>query len=278
MIKIKKFNFHTSLVYYQEPDPGLVDRVYRYLISDIKDYEQELVKSKLARKRHRIVYRIEHDSRVYYLKKFKNNSLYFTFLDIIRTQRATRNLLVSHFLYKHDISTGKILFAMVDKRNIINHPSVMISEECEGISIKNLLLGEISEAQKKELLNMYIEIYVKMLQNRIYHRDPHFSNFMMEEGKLLLTDLDDVFIVPKFTLKLLKRNLKKLSRILLYVYIRPRNKGINFNNADREYILKEIIRRYDPELEVNRMYKYLQKKTLVEIFEVTNFIENNRDD
>lgn len=67
----------------------------------------------------------------------------------------------------------------------------------------------------------------------------------------------------------------KFNKILFLVCSREKNGNIDFNNADREYILQEVIRRYDPNIPVSKLLKYLDRKTRIPLFEVKKLVKSN---
>ncbi len=235
----------------------------------------ELFKYKIADERCRFVYRITCCSEIYYVKKYINRDVIKVIQDLFRTQRAIKSMLTYWQLKRRKIPTYQQLFALVDKRRIFNRPSVVVSKECKGKTIKQLLKEDISEVRKSEIIEMLINLYAKMLKANIYHHDPNLSNFILENGELKLIDLDDVKVLPYISSRLLKKNLKKFNKILFLVYSRQKNGNINFNNSDREYIIQEIIKRYDPDISVDKLIKYLDRKTKIPLFEVKSLVKSN---
>jgi len=235
----------------------------------------ELFKYKIAKKRCRFVYKINCCSENYYVKKYVNRDAIRVIQDLFRTQRAIRSMFTCWHLEHNKIPTYEQLFALIDISKIFNRPSVIVSKECKGKTIKHLLKEDISEDRKSEIIEMLINLYVKMLKVNVYHCDPNLSNFILENGVLKLIDIDDVRVLPYISYRLLKKNLMKFNKILFLVYSREKNGNIDFNNADREYILQEVIRRYDPNIPVSKLLKYLDRKTRIPLFEVKKLVKSN---
>jgi hypothetical protein len=233
----------------------------------------ELFKYKIAKERCRFVYRINCCSETYYVKKYVNRDVIKIIQDLFRTQRAIVSMLTYWRLQRSKIPTYEQLFALVDRSKIFNRPSVVVSKECKGRTIKQMLKEDVSEDRKAEIIEMLIDLYVKLLKANVYHHDPNLSNFILEDGVLKLIDLDDVRVLPYISYRLLQKNLKKFNKILFLVYSRKKNGNINFHNADREYIIQEVIKRYDPNISVSKLVKYLDRKTKIPLFEVKSLVK-----
>ena len=240
-MKIKKFksDANNTVLFLEKIDNEILKKALYFL--ELEDYKNDknLIKQKNAKKRTRQVFRFEINGKMYYCKKYVNNNFFKIIQDLFRNQRAVRAFKLSVFLNNHNIQTIKPVLAVNDGKRFFHRASVIITEECKGITIKKVLLNDIKEEDKQKLIEKCVNLYIKLIKMKIYHRDPNFSNLMLSQNELILIDLDDVRKIPFYSFRLLFRNLEKLNRILLLSY--TRNKEINFNNQDRENIIKKLI-------------------------------------
>ena len=267
------YNYKTVLVSKSKQNKDLLELAYGYLRDTKYEQHEDIVKYKIADKRCRFVYKTELDEKVYYIKKYVNRSVVKFIIDRFRTQRSVRSMFTFWFLKAKGIPTYEQLFALIDKRRFFNRPSIIVSKECNGQTIKQLLQKEISPQEKSEIIEKWIELYVKLLRNNIYHHDPNLSNFIIEDNELKLIDLDDVFILPKISKRLLKKNLKKFNKILFLAHAREKNGNIDFDNNDRKFILKEILLRYNKNISKKEFMNFLNRKTKIPVFEIDKLVK-----
>ena len=273
--RIKFLDLKTIMITDGEQNPELVKLAKCFLQDKNYQNHKEIFKYKIADQRCRFVYKTELDSETYFVKKYVNRSIVKVFLDLLRTQRSVVSMLTFWHLRSKGIPTYEQLFALIDRRKVFNRPSLVISKECKGRTIKQLLQTEISGDDKAGLLEQWIELYVKLLKGHVYHHDPNLSNFILEDGVLKLIDLDDIRVYPCISDRLLKKNLKKFNKILFLAYTREKNGNIDFNNEDREYIIQEVIKRYDNKLPLKKYLNYLERKTKIPVFEIKRLVKVN---
>ncbi len=92
---------------------------------------------------------------------------------------------------------------------------MVITEDVKGISLKEVLDKETDNKRIDILLEKYICIVRRIIENKIYYGDFHFNNFLVAGDELFLLDLEDykkeLFFIfsKKKMLRLLKRKLEK---------------------------------------------------------------------
>jgi len=276
IMKFKKKDIFTNIYYLQEPSHSLLEKADEILQKRDSKVDESLLKHKFTKKRARCVYLLEIDEKKYYVKKFSNRSFLYIFRDLFRPQRGVRALLTYSQLTKRDIPAAEMSFAMVNRKNPFNKPSLVVSSECCGKTIKEILQQQISASDKNELLKQWIEFFVMMIKKGVYHHDPNLTNFIRTERGLVLIDIDDIYVLPVITRRLFNQMLIKLNRILLLAQIRSKNGNLDLDNDDREMILKEIARRYDSRINLNKFFLLLERKSKLKSLEVTAFINDLR--
>ncbi len=238
---IKKLKSYTNntVLFLEKIDKKLIEKALYFL--ELEDYknDKDLIKQKNAKKRTRHIFRFKINEKVYYCKKYVNNNFFKIIQDFFRNQRAVRAFKLSVFLNNHSIQTIKPVLAVVDSNRFFHRASVIVTEESEGITIKKVLLNNVKKEDKQKILKKFINLYLRLIKMKIYHRDPNLSNFMFFQDELILIDLDDIRKFHWYSFGKLFRNLEKLNRILLLSF--TRNKEINLNNKDRENIIKKLI-------------------------------------
>lgn len=233
-----------------------------------------LIKKIVTKTRSRTIYKSTVNNEVYFFKKYINHSYIKIWQDIFRAQRATRFLLTSKYLQKRSIPTYEICFAVVNKYGLFRRSSMIVTKEYHGISLKQFFQQDQDKKLREQVIEAFIDLFVKMLKNNIFHRDPNLSNFIWENNKIKLIDLDDIKIIPKITGKIFLKNIRILNRILLRSYIRSRNGKINIGNEERKYIIQSIIKKYDTTYDIDQTWKYVERHTTIKAAEITRFIEN----
>lgn len=231
---------------------GTILQKAMYLLDLENNRVNSLIKEGRSRKRNRLVFRSETDEGVFYFKKYVNYSFLKFIQDLFRTSRAERAFEMSSFLVKHNINVVKPVLAI---SKTFDKSSLFVTEESKGVSLKEILKGEITKSDKSKLLNKLITTYSSLLKLKIYHRDPNLSNFLVEKGELVLIDMDDIRRKPFFSSINTFVNLEKLNRILLLCFVR--NKDINFNNDDRIFILKSLFHNFYGRCDGNKLMKLL---------------------
>ena len=193
----------------------------------------------------------------YYCKKYVNYNSLKIIQDFFRNHRAARAFKISHFLNNNNIKTVKPILVVY---KTFSKSSVFITKECKGVSLENVFLKDMNEGEKYELIMKLIETYKSLVELKIYHRDPNLSNFLLLNGELILIDMDDIrkklSVFPFINLLI---NLEKFNRILLLSYIRK--KEINFNNEDREFIIKTLIKNFYNHINENFFLKFINLYT-----------------
>lgn len=276
IMKFKKKDLFTNIYYLQEPSNILLERANDILHKRDSIDDAYLLKHKITKKRARCVYLMELDEKKYYIKKFSNRSFPYIVRDMLRPQRGVRSLFTYSLLTKRDIPAAEMTFAMVDRRNPFNRPSLVVSSECCGKTIKEILKQPISKIEKDLLLNSWIEFMGKMIKKGVYHHDPNLSNFIRTESGLALIDIDDVYVLPVITRRIFNQMMIKLNRILLLAQIRAKNGNLDLDNRDREMILKGITRRYDSSINLNKFFLFLERNSKLKSLEITSFINDLR--
>ncbi len=262
-----------TIIYFEKQNKDLIEKAKYFLDRENID-KTNLVKSQHGSTRDRIVYKAEVNNEVFYFKRFVNHSMWKVIQDLFRSQRATRAMFLRKKMYNHQIACYDIRFAMIDTHRIFNRPSMIVTKEYRGKSISDKLAEGLSKEEKRQVLDKLVNFYVKMLKNGFYHGDPNFTNFIIEDNEIKLIDIDDITHHSKINTFMLKRNLMKFNRILLFLSIRPKNQKLDFSNKDREYIIKEIIKRFNKELNHDKLWNWLERKSNVKIHEVTKFVES----
>jgi hypothetical protein len=283
-MKFKKKNLVTDVYYLQNPDRDLLNSAYKILQQKLQlensvaaDSEQShniLLKTKSTKKRSRSVYKINLTDQDYFVKVYRNRSIKYIFRDLLRPQRGVRTLWTYQALQKRNIAAAEMLFAMIDIRKLVNIPSLVVSRECKGQTLKQLLQSELNEINKNVLLNQWIAFLHKLVKSGIYHHDPNLSNFIMTSHGLALIDIDDVYVLPFITQKIFNQMMIKLNQILLLAQIRKKNRNLNLNNKDREYILKNLAKLHDSKIDTDKYFLFLERKSKLKSLEITAFIND----
>jgi len=246
---------------------------HKILITPFSQMDSNLIKYSINKSRIRTVYKCEVENQVYYIKKYINTTKLKAVQDKLRGQRAVRNLRTHRKLQKSAIDTYEILFAMTDNTNFLNNPSLIVTKQYKGISLLDAIMNSTSTGEKQALFDIFIIFFSKLIQKRIYHRDPNLSNFVIENDNIYLIDLDDIFFTRFSINKVLRINLIRLNYFLLWNYMHKSNIYLKIDRSDREYLIKNIIRIVNPRLNSHKLWKNIEKKTRLNAGEVSNILE-----
>ncbi len=234
-----KYNGKNTVLYQNKIDIELLEKAFYFLELEDNENDKNLLKYKNAKKRTRHVFRFEINKKIYYCKKYVNNNFFKIVEDFFRNQRAIRAFKLSIYLNNLSIQTIKPILAIVDSKRLFHRTSVLITEECKGITLKNTLLEEIKSEDKKNILEKIVQLYLKLIKMKIYHRDPNLSNFMLFENNLIIIDLDDIRKFSMYSFGKIFRILERFNEKLLLCF--TRNKEIYLYNIDRVNIIKKLI-------------------------------------
>ena len=270
MKNIKTIKYKNKTVFFSKTKPSdkLLECAYEFLNRKFSTNDQDIVKYKENKARIRMVYKCETNEGIYFCKKYINTVFAKALQDIFRSQRGLRNLLTYYRLKKLNIKTYDILFSMQDNTSHIFRPSLILTAEHKGQSLLDFFNSNTSEMDKQKIIKNFIVFYVDMLKKGIYHRDPNLSNFIIENDDIKLIDLDDIYFPYVNRLSLLKMNLKRFNYFFLITLLQQDNFDLSLSNYDREQIIKTIIRMFNPKLNIKKIWKYLDKKTILKASEI----------
>jgi len=214
--KIKKLKLtikpNIKTLFLDEPDNELLQKAL-YLL-DLKDDSKTscFIKEKINKTRTRCVFRFDINGDTYYCKKYVNYSYLKMIQDFFRAPRAVRAFKISQFLNENSIKTAIPVLAV---HKSFGKSSVFFTKECKGHSLEDLLINEISEVEKSELIMKLINMYKYLIKLNIFHRDLNFSNLILFNEEFALIDTDDIRKINFSPLFNLLIYLEKFNRILL---------------------------------------------------------------
>ena len=228
------------MLFLENPDDELLKKVL-YLL-ELKDNTKTtgFIKEKVNKTRTRSVFRFEINGDTYYCKKYVNYSYLKMIQDFFRAPRAVRAFKISQFLNENSIKTAIPVLAVYKS---FGKSSVFITKEGKGETLEDLLINEISEVDKSELLMKLINMYKSLVKLNIFHRDLNFSNLILFNEEFALIDMDDIrkiIILPSLHLF---GFLEKFNRTLLLSSI-YKEKDIKFNNENRIFVMKALINHF----------------------------------
>ena len=157
----------------EEPDWDLVKKV-----SGIFDGSAEPFKTK---HRHQ-VYLLEHNSEVYYIKKFIPPTIEQKLSYYFRQSKAVSCLNIAYRLRASGFKVVEPVFALDYQKNI-QHASILVTKKAEGINLLDFFNRDFGSYENNEVMKCFMSTLGSFYKNNFLHYDPILTNFMIVPEK-----------------------------------------------------------------------------------------------
>lgn len=156
----------------EEPDWGLVKKVSRIFDGSVEPFK--------TKHRHQ-VYLLEHNSEVYYVKKFSPPTIEQSLSYRFRQSKAVSCIHIANRLQVSGFKTIEPVFALNFQKNV-KHVSLLVTKKIKGINLLEFFNNNIDN-HKKEVMNCLVSTLGLFYKNGFLHYDPILTNFMIDPEK-----------------------------------------------------------------------------------------------
>lgn len=138
------------------------------------------------------VYQLEHQSELYFAKKFFTSSLEQNVSYLCKGSKAIRSFETALDLMAIGIKVPKPSFALVHRDGPFKKESIYLTPQFDGPSLKSFIRDNIEHSKEsvtKTLLNFSSDLGV-LYRNRFVQGDPNLGNFLVDPKNNQITFID----------------------------------------------------------------------------------------
>ncbi|MEJ6951180.1 lipopolysaccharide kinase InaA family protein [Natronospora cellulosivora (SeqCode)] len=265
----ERYNSKITLYYMPDADKtfskGIIDYFFRnktYMRSE----EIELIQR--SKTKGIEVYKVKYMGEECFLKKYSYKRIEKMLQNnLLRKPEGIRNIKNSNHLLEADIFTADPIFSAT-RRNFISYDSIFFMKKADGIELKEYLKNcELS--QNENVLRSLGEMWGKFIGNNFIHQDPELHNFFIDKSKsmikITLIDIDDIYLLPFFSLNFSLHSVARFLAITCKNLYRFDKKILELE--DLMVFMNEVIDNCDINLDLQKVIIKLEKLIIKKIYE-----------
>lgn len=252
-LKRKKINPKITLYYLNvEPDCALVKKTIQIFDGSVKPFK--------TKHRHQ-VYLLEHNSEVFYVKKFSPPTIEQNLSYRFRQSKAVSCLNIANRLQTSGFKIIEPVFVLNYYKNL-KHESILVTKKTEGTNLKTYLINEVDNIRKKEVMNCLVSTLGAFYKNGFLHYDPMLTNFLIEPEKkpYEITFLDFESISFRYWVST-KNTFNFISKFCYHCFaFLARENCENLYSREKMLLyLTVFLKSYNPTITIDKAYKYLSQ-------------------
>lgn len=267
-MKIEKIKYNKRIkIYYkgEKPDQDIIDKSLLYL-SDTKKNDLDLIKEGNSRK----IYRSNIGNESYYFKKYSYRSLDKKLKNLIRKSAALRALKTSYLLLEKNIPVVKPVLALTYKHDFLTYDSLFVTEDFGGNTVRDLFIENYNNRFFIiNTLKKLVEVFLDLYENNILHKDPNLVNFLFNNNKIVLVDVDDIVKFPFLTKKIIIKNLVRFNSHMYSNMKKDSFEEIHHINYEERSLFFELIFK-KLGFQLNNYMEYINYKTMKKLSNYNN--------
>jgi len=173
---------------------------------NINQIQQKIEVFDFSHSKNIIIYRLNYEGLgEVFLKKYSYDRIAYKFKELLLNPTGLTQLRLAVELTELGISVIEPVASLVFSKGFLNYKSIFVSRGVEnskdwGEIIENNLIGKIGFHRIRTIIEDFAQIWARMLNNNIIHRDPGVGNFLLKnwrsDPEIILVDLDDIFSFP----------------------------------------------------------------------------------
>ena len=231
--------FDGRIKYYftSDLDASLAEMSRMFLARPVADLQQFNI---VRRKPDRIVFKEEAHGKIYYIKLFLPGNRKKICINYFYGSPGLRNYKTLVLLNDCGVHTVKPVLAAVKAAPFWAPRSLCITEDFRGIPLAQFLCTVDSEADRRNVLDEFIQLYSIMLNNNFYQKDPALTNFLVRNNTVAMMDVDLVPRLPFRIWPVYFNNLIHLNKFLILGAMH--NSTLRLDDSDRRDILYRILK------------------------------------
>ncbi len=256
-MKLKQVRISPEIkLYYsiKEPDLDLVKKASLIFTGSIEPFK--------TKHRHQ-VYLLEHNSEVYYAKKFTPPTIEQELSYHFRNSKAVNCLNISNKLRATGFKSVETVFALNCQRKW-KHESILVTKKNSGIDLKEFLKSEINNSDKDEIMNRLISTLGAFYKSGFSHYDPVLTNFFIDPNQkpyeIVFLDFDSIiykkWVSPKRTFYFFSKFF-----YLFFAFLVSQNDEAQCSREKVLFYLEIFLKTYNPAIKIDEAYKYLYHGT-----------------